>query len=266
MENVNAIAVTGLSKYFKVNKEYKCMVDHISFEVKRNDMVCIIGPSGSGKSTLLKMIAGIIKPSLGSIELDGEVFENGIPKAYRKKFGVVFQNNNLLPWRTVGGNLKLSLELHGLKGKEWTDRIEQTLRMVGLADYMDSYPDELSGGMKQRVNVARALVHDPEILLMDQPFGALDAITRRILSYDFLNLWKETKKTVIFVTNDIDEALLLGSRVYLLSRSPASIAENKELTNLPPETRNKDIYKNAEFLKYRAQIKEKMMEEGGIVG
>jgi NitT/TauT family transport system ATP-binding protein len=228
-------------------------------------MICIIGPSGSGKSTILKMISGIITPSLGSITLDDAIYENGIPKEVRKKFGIVFQNNNLLSWRTVGKNLNLSLELQKLKGDEWNHRIEETLKMVGLSAYIDAYPDELSGGMKQRVNVARALVHNPEILLMDQPFGALDAITRRIISLEFLNLWKETKKTVIFITNDIDEALLLGSEVYILSKAPGKILEKIELDRLPPETRNKEIYRNPEFLKYRAMIKEHMKKEGGII-
>ena len=150
------------------------------------------------------MIAGIIKPSLVTISIDGEIFKEGVPKETRKKFGFVFQNDNLLPWRSIRKNLKLSLELNKLEGPEWDEKIGEVLKMVGLYDYIDAYPDELSGGMRQRVNVARALVHNPSILLMDQPFGALDAITRRILSHDFMKLWQETQKTVIFVTNDID--------------------------------------------------------------
>lgn len=265
MEKQNMISVDKLSKYFRRDGEEQAVVNDVNFSVRQNDMICIIGPSGSGKSTILKMVAGIVKPSLGSITLDGTTYVDGIPKDIRKKFGVVFQNNNLLPWRTVEKNLALSLELHGLKGEEWYGRIQKVLKLVGLADYMDAYPDELSGGMKQRVNVARALVHDPEILLMDQPFGALDAITRKILSYDFLNLWRETKKTVIFVTNDIDEALLLGSEVYILSKSPGTFIEKKVLDKLPAEARNKDIYRNPDFLHYRAEIKKRMKQEGGIL-
>lgn len=265
MEQSIAVSIQNLSKYFMVDGKPVCAVDDISFELKRHEMICIIGPSGCGKSTILKMIAGIIRPSLGAISIDGRTYENGIPKPERKKFGMVFQNANLLPWRTVGDNLRLSLELNRLKGAAWNDRIEEVLDMVGLLGYINAYPDELSGGMKQRVNVARALVHNPDILLMDQPFGALDAITRRIISHDFLNLWRETNKSVIFITNDIDEALLLGSKVYILSKSPAKFIEKITLDRLPDHSRDKEIYKHPDFLAYRAAIKEMMIREGGIV-
>ncbi len=265
MDRNIAISIKKLSKYFLIDGKPVCAVDDISFDVHKHDMICIIGPSGCGKSTILKMISGIVKPSLGTICIDGHEFENGIPKPERKRFGMVFQSSNLLPWRSVGDNLKLSLELNKLKGSQWTDRIQKSLELVGLLGYVNAYPDELSGGMKQRVNVARALVHDPDILLMDQPFGALDAITRRIITYDFLKLWRETQKTVIFITNDIDEALLLGSRVYILSKSPARFIEKIELDRLPLESRNEGIYNDPIFLEYRAHIKEIMLKEGGIV-
>lgn len=260
MSEANAIEVTHISKYFQQKKQFHCVVKDISLSLKQNEMICVVGPSGSGKSTMLKMIGGILKPSEGTIAYGGTVFEDGVSKEMRKKIGFVFQMDNLLPWRTVGDNLRLSLELLNLKGAGWDERVSEMLEMVGLLDYKDAYPDELSGGMKQRVGVARALVHNPDVLLMDQPFGALDAITRKIISLDFLELWKKNRKSVIFVTNDIDEALLLGSRVLMLSDSPGTVKQCIDISSIPMEARNEDIRKNKTFQELRVQLKELMYQ------
>jgi len=180
-----------------------------------------------------------------------------------KKIGYVFQIDNLLPWRTVQKNLELPLEVLGFKGKEWIRRIDDLLEMVGLSDYKYAYPHELSGGMKQRIGVIRALVHNPEIILMDQPFGSLDAITRKLLNYEFLSLWKKTKKTIMLITNDIEEALLLSSKIYLLSNPPGEIVNEIDF-NVSAEERNRALVKSKKFnqmsLKLRRLIKEEKLQ------
>jgi NitT/TauT family transport system ATP-binding protein len=220
----------------------------INLDVYDGEFLCILGPTGSGKSTLLKVMGGIEKQTLGTITLNGETFHEGIPSSRLEKFGFVFQQDNLLAWRTVAKNLELPLEIFRKQIKAVGGRIDQMLQMVGLLDYKRVYPHELSGGMRQRVSLARAMVHDPAILLMDQPLGALDAITRKMLAYELLNISRKTQKMMIMVTNNVDEALLLSNRIVALSSLPGTILRIID-NDIPAEARNEQM---AEHPRYKA--------------
>ena len=190
----------------------------ITFDAKHGEFLTVIGPSGCGKSTLLKIIGGLLHPTHGEVLVEGEPAVSARKKA---KFGFVFQNPVLLPWRTTLDNACLPLEI--LQRSDGDDEARKFLKLVGLDGFEDRYPRELSGGMQQRVAIARALVFDPEILLMDEPFGALDEMTRDRMNIDLLRIWSETGKTVIFVTHSIPEAIFLASRVIVLSQRPATV-------------------------------------------
>jgi NitT/TauT family transport system ATP-binding protein len=245
--------VDSLSKSYRQKGKELRVLNGISMEIQESEFICVIGPSGCGKSTFLKSVGGIQLPSSGMITLDGVTYEQGIPSQALSKFGFVFQSNNLLPWRTAEKNLRLMLEVLKIKGIDWDQRMDEMLQLVGLADYKDVYPHELSGGMRQRVGIARALVHNPEILLMDQPFGALDAITRKMLSYEMLNIWKKTKKTIIMVTNNVEEAILLANRIFVFSQLPGEIISEIEV-DIPMEERGQDIAGHKRFIELRALI------------
>ena len=231
------------------------VIDDISMEIAEKEMVVILGPTGCGKSTYMKILGGIQTATSGSIELDGQDYGQQLPREILHKFGFVFQGDNLLQWRTAEGNLRFNLETMHLKGEKWNKRVDDMLEIVGLSQYRKIYPHELSGGMKQRVGIARALVHDPEVLLMDQPFGALDAITRRMLTFEVLNIWKETQKTIIMVTNNVDEAITLASRVFVFSPMPAHITREIRI-DIPYEKRDNDMGTLPRFLEYRKELNE----------
>lgn len=247
--------IEHLSKVFgseKTNDRVEVVKD-ISMEISEKEFVVILGKSGCGKSTYLKMLGGILPATSGNIQISGVDYGTQISKDALKKFGFVFQNNNLLQWRTAEGNLRFMLEAMKLKGEKWDARVDEMLHMVGLQDYKNVYPHELSGGMSQRVSIARALVHDPYVLILDQPLGALDAITRKMLSYEILNLWKKTQKTVVMVTNNVDEAILLANRIFVFSPLPATILHEIEV-DIPVEERNAEINQNKRFNELRDQI------------
>ncbi len=245
----------NVSKFFDVRGGELHAVDNVSLELHDKEFICILGPTGSGKSTLLKMMGGVEKPTEGIITLGGESFKNGIPPNRLNRFGFVFQQDNLLPWRTVYSNLRLPLEVFHKKNSGSRERIYEMLQMVGLQDYDRVYPHELSGGMRQRVSLARAMVHDPDILLMDQPLGALDAITRRMLSHELLRISRATEKICVMVTNSLDEALLLGNRILVLTRLPGSIAR-VIVNDIPVEARTDAIIENERYRELRAELDE----------
>jgi len=186
-----------------------------------------IGPSGCGKSTLLYMVAGFEQPSSGTVSMNGHLIDR--PKPDR---GIVFQEYVLFPWLTVEGNIRFGIDVQGKSDPASEARVKHLISIVGLNGFENAYPHTLSGGMQQRVAIARALAYDPEVLLMDEPFGALDAQTKRRLIADFLKVWDETKKTVIFVTHSVEEALLLADKVYLFSARPSKIKQVFDV-NLP---------------------------------
>ncbi|MBM3253445.1 MAG: ABC transporter ATP-binding protein [Candidatus Omnitrophica bacterium] len=218
----------------------------INLSVRDNEFVSILGPSGCGKTTLLKVIGGLINPSNGKVQIKGKSVEV-IRK--NREIGFVFQNPALLPWRTVWGNVYLPLEIIGINPSsrgEIDNRIMKMLELVGLSGFKDNHPHELSGGMQQRVAIARALIFNPSILLMDEPFGALDEITRDRLNLELLRVWENMKHTVIFVTHSIREAVLLSDRIVVLSKRPGKIVSILEV-NLPRPRKTSSRY-TEEFL------------------
>jgi NitT/TauT family transport system ATP-binding protein len=181
--------------------------------------VCLVGPSGCGKSTLLRILAGLLRPDRGSVFLDGKPVE-----APQRQVGIVFQQANLMPWRTVLGNVLLPLEIAGVDPNLARDRANSMLDLVGLGDFAQAYPADLSGGMAQRVAIARALVHRPSLLLLDEPFGSLDALTRERMGQELLRIWHAEPITVLMVTHSVPEAVFLSDRVFALSPRPGTIA------------------------------------------
>ncbi len=185
----------------------------------------MIGPSGCGKTTLLRIIGGFYEATSGSVTLDGKEIRD--PGADR---GVVFQEYALFPWKSVMGNAEFGLRMKGIAKRDRRQRVEEYLQMVGLSEFSDAATYNLSGGMQQRVAIVRALANDPEVLLMDEPFGALDALTREEMEIELLKIWKKTKKTILFITHDVEEAVFLSSRLVILSARPGKVKENIELS------------------------------------
>jgi len=247
------ISLKNVDKYYDVKSDEVHVLKSISFDVFQCEFVCILGPTECGKSTLLKVVGGIEKQTLGTISLDGETFLDGVPADRRSRFGFVFQQDNLLPWRTVEKNILLPIEVYKLRKKNTKARADEMLRMVGLQDYKRVFPHELSGGMRQRVALARAMMHDPEILLMDQPLGSLDAITRKMLAYELLNISRTTQKVMVMVTNSIDEALLLANRIFVLSPAPGAI-EREIHNDIPQEARTEHIAEHQRYIELRAEL------------
>jgi NitT/TauT family transport system ATP-binding protein len=219
----------------------------IDVAVERGEFISLVGPSGCGKTTLLRIIAGLEPSSAGDVLLDGRAVR--APGGDR---GFVFQSDNLLPWRTVFANAIIGPEVAGRRGAAETERTRELLRLVGLEGFENYFPRQLSGGMRQRVNLARALAIDPEILLMDEPFSALDAQTREIMQTELLRIWEEGRKTVLFVTHQIDEAVFLSDRVLVLGRRPGRIRENVVIAL--PRPRALAVKRTAEFVAYVDRI------------
>ena len=215
-----ALVANNLLKEF----ESFIAIKDVSFRVKDGEFVCIIGPSGCGKTTLLRMIAGLEKITGGEILLDGrEVVKPG------KDRGFVFQEYTLFPWRTAQKNVEFGLEIQGMGKNERKELAKKYIDLVGLSGFESRYPKELSGGMQQRVAIARSLVNNPEILLMDEPFGALDAQTRNLMQVELLRMWKKEHKTILFVTHSVDEAVFLADRVIVMTTAPGGIREIVEV-------------------------------------
>lgn len=214
-------------------------IRNISIEVNDGEFVSIVGPSGCGKSTMLMMIGGLVAPSSGMIAIDGEQVAGPRPDV-----GVVFQNPVLLPWRTVFDNVLFPIELLRLSQSKYRERALELLKMTKLEDFANALPRTLSGGMRQKVSICRALIHDPSMLLMDEPFSALDAITRDEMALELLRIWQGNRKTVVFVTHSIREAALLSDRVLVMGRRPATIVEDVRI-DLP---RPRDIAMTEEEL------------------
>jgi NitT/TauT family transport system ATP-binding protein len=195
-------------------------VDNVDLSIGEREFVSLLGPSGCGKSTLLSLIAGLIQPTSGEVRIEGRA----VTSPYTN-IGIVFQNDLLLDWRTVLGNVLVQFEMRGQDSRPHLERARALIASVGLADFESKYPWELSGGMRQRVAICRALIHDPPLLLMDEPFGALDALTREQLQVDLQRIWQSTRKTVVFVTHSIGEAVFLSDRVVVMTPRPGKIKQ-----------------------------------------
>jgi NitT/TauT family transport system ATP-binding protein len=246
--------LTGVKKSYVKKNEVFHVLDDISFDLKPKEFITIMGNSGCGKSTLIKIMEGIEPCDAGEITLEGVRTGTKPSKAMQRKFGVMFQSDNLLDWKTVYLNVRLPLDVFGMKKElDVETRVMDALTLVGLENYKDCLPSELSGGMRQRAAIARALVTNPDILMLDQPFGALDAITRKVLNEKLLTIWRQTQKTCVMVTNSVYEALYLGNRVLILSDAPAKIVEEIEVP-LSYEERLDNIGLNPVYLKLRERL------------
>lgn len=220
------IRVRDVEKVFVNHRgESQTALSRVNLEIATGEFVCLLGPSGCGKTTLLNLIAGFEQPSQGEISIHGEPVKGPNPK-----FITIFQDYGLFPWRTVLGNVEYGLEARGVGKQERREVAAKYIELVGLEKFAGSHPQELSGGMKQRVAIARALAVEPDILFMDEPFGALDAITRMKMQEEIIRLWQEKKRTIIFVTHDIDEAIYLADRIAIMSDNPGRV---KTLMRVP---------------------------------
>jgi len=225
-KDTGKIEIKGISRVFNIRRnnnheksEFTAIKD-VNLTIDKGEFISIVGPSGCGKSTLLDIIAGLAKPNEGEIYIDNKLITG--PDLDR---GIVLQGYALFPWRTVRHNVEFGLEIKGVPKSQRKDISQKFIELVGLKGFEDRYPYELSGGMKQRVAIARALAYDPEVLLMDEPFAAVDAQTRETLQDELLRIWEETHKTIIFVTHSIEEAVLLSDRVAVMSANPGAIRE-----------------------------------------
>ena len=213
------IQIENVSKIYRTQEnEFVPAIAEVSLEVKEKEFVTLVGPSGCGKSTILKLVSGLIPVTGGTIRVREQLVQEPFPDV-----GFVFQQPVLLPWRTVLGNILFSIEMLGKKEKEFGNRAGDLIKLAGLEGFENKYPRELSGGMQQRVAICRALIHDPSLLLMDEPFGALDAMTREEMSFELLRIWEERRKTILFVTHSIPEAILLADRVVVMTPRPGKI-------------------------------------------
>ncbi|MFB6117526.1 ABC transporter ATP-binding protein [Halosegnis sp.] len=214
------VTVAGVSKTYDGDEGPVRALADVAFDVHDGEFVCIVGPSGCGKTTLFRIIGGLERATGGEVLLSGEPVTGPSPD-----LGIVFQEYHLFPWRTVRGNVGFGLEQAGLDRERRRERVDEMLELVGLEGSGDTYPSRLSGGMKQRVALARALAVDPELLLMDEPFGSVDAQTRARLHGELLDVWAETGKTVLFVTHDVEEAVKLADRIVVMSPAPGTVRE-----------------------------------------
>lgn len=244
------IALDSLTKAFQTRQGEVRALEGINLCVRKNEFVCLLGPSGCGKSTILGLIAGLTKPTAGTVSIEGRSIEAA---RAAHQIGLVFQDAVLLPWRTVSENVSLPLEVLKIPRSERLQRIGKVLELVGLAGFERRFPHELSGGMRQRLGIARALSFDPQVLLMDEPFGALDAITRDSMSIELLRIWEQQQKTVVFVTHSISEAALLSDRVVVLTPRPGRIAAVVE--NPLPRPRPLHMRDSAEFIALLRQLR-----------
>ncbi|MDR3075607.1 MAG: ABC transporter ATP-binding protein [Candidatus Methanoplasma sp.] len=251
MEGDTLLNITDLRVVFKTDDKETIAVDNFTLDVKKGELVSIIGPSGCGKTTILRAIAGLIEPTGGSIKIGGKECRG--PGSDR---GMVFQDFALFPWRTVRKNVEFGMEIAGIPKEERHERAERYIKLVGLDKFEDARVHELSGGMKQRVGIARAFVNHPEVTLMDEPFGALDAQTRNIMQTQLLRILQNTEQTIIFVTHSVDEALFLSDRVVMLTKRPARI---NRIIDVPwPRPRERS---DRDFVEMRKSILDELEKE-----
>lgn len=238
------VKVRDLNVTYRTDEKSTVAVDNISFDIRKGELLSIVGPSGCGKSTILRCISGLLQPTSGTIQIG----DNLCTTAGSDR-GMVFQDFALFPWRSVRRNIEFGLEIAGVPKEERRERSDRYLRAMGLQDFADSRIHELSGGMKQRVGIARAMIMHPAVILMDEPFGALDAQTRNILQESLVNVLKNSQRTIVFVTHSVDEALYLSDRIMVLSKRPATIHQIIDVSVDRPRDRT-----SMEYTKLRKEI------------
>jgi NitT/TauT family transport system ATP-binding protein len=246
------LVVDGISKIYENKGRETIALEGIDLVVNKEEFVAIVGPSGCGKSTLLNIIAGLTSPTSGEVYFERNDDEMNLPK-----ISIVFQEAGLMPWRTVKDNVNFGLEKMKISEEEKRNRIETYIKMVGLEGFEDAYPHQLSGGMKQRVGIARALTTKPDLLLMDEPLSALDAQTRIVMQEELLNIWNQEKHRTIYITHNIEEAVYLADKIIVLSRRPGRIKSVIQI-DLPKNNRKEH---QAELLNYRETIWDLIKDE-----
>ena len=253
-ENLTKLKIDNVVKEYVGNKGKTVALNGVSLDIKENEFICVVGPSGCGKSTLLNIIAGLLEPTSGAVYLDGKKIEGtGVER------GVVFQGYALFPWRTVLKNVMFGLEMKRVPKAQAEEIAKKYIKAVGLEGFEHAYPKELSGGMRQRVAIARAYAADPEVLLLDEPFGALDAQTRVQLQSELLNTWEHEKKTCFFITHDVDEAIILAQRVIIMSARPGRI---KRIVDIDiPYPRTQATKTDPRFLELKTEIWNEVYQE-----
>lgn len=251
------IAVEALSMIFHSKEGAVHALADINLEAKQGELLSVVGPSGCGKSTLLRIIAGLLIPTEGRIWIKGSAVAGPT-----SDIGIVFQNPVLMGWRTVLGNVLLQAEVRRLDLKEYRERALDLMKIVGLSGFEEKYPYQLSGGMQQRASICRALIHDPSLLLMDEPFGALDALTRERMNLELLRIWQESRKTILFITHSIPEAVFLSDRVAIMSPRPGHIDEIVPVDL--PRPRVMKTMEEPEFSRRVAHIRRLLKQEGSI--
>jgi NitT/TauT family transport system ATP-binding protein len=247
------LIISGLHKHFETPSGNLVVLKDINMTVRAGEFVCVVGASGSGKSTLLRQIAGLDRPTAGEVHIDGQLIVTPGPDR-----GMVFQNYTLYPWMTVQQNTEFGLKLQGVSALERREQASYYLSVVGLTDFAQSLPRQLSGGMKQRVAIARALTSKPKVLLMDEPFSALDVCTRESMHEFLLDLWQKTGITIFMITHDVDEAVLLSQRIYALSSRPGTVRKEMFI-NLPE--RDRQVKSKSIFQGYREELIDLMRNE-----
>jgi NitT/TauT family transport system ATP-binding protein len=252
-------SLENVGKVYKRRQQSIVAMDSISLDVQQGEFVALLGPSGCGKSTCLRIMAGLTEATSGRVAFNGEE-SRGV---HEDKVGIVFQSATLLPWRTVEANVYLPLQVRGNSWKEAKDKVHELLCLVGLQDFAKNHPSELSGGMQQRVGIARALSVDPEALLLDEPFGALDALTREVMNLELMDIWMRQRSSVVLVTHSIDEAVFMANRVVLMSNRPSRIVE--DVTVELPYPRGVDVMSSPEFTSYTGFLRRRLFEESGAL-
>ncbi|MCM3115521.1 ABC transporter ATP-binding protein [Neobacillus sp. MER 74] len=247
MTGTPKLEIKEVGKVFKTKKGETTALEKTSFSIEEGEFVTILGPSGCGKSTVLRIVAGLEEATSGQVLLDGQEIHGPGPDR-----GMVFQSYTLFPWLSVKDNITFGLKLKGVSQKERDDIARHYLQLIGLEGFENHFPIQLSGGMKQRVAIARALANDPKILLMDEPFGALDAQTRNIMQEVLLKAWEESKKTILFITHDVDESIFLADSVYVMTARPGRLKKRIPIALERP--RDFSVKTTAEFAEYKEEL------------
>lgn len=254
------IKVTNLNKhYITVKGEIVHALHNLNFDILEGEFVTVVGPSGCGKTTLLMILGGLLQKTMGEVLLRGTPVEGP-----RRDIGIVFQQPVLLPWRTVLQNTLLTAEILGLDKRKYAERAVELLELVGLKGSEGKYPAELSGGMQQRNAITRALLHDPAMLLMDEPFGALDAMTREQMNLELLRIWSESRKTIFFITHSIPEAVFLADRIIVLTPRPGTIAKIIDVADRLSRPRSLKVMNSDRFGEIAQSVRDFFASEGGI--